>query len=336
MSLKNLWQIHTIQIFPEPFLCVWPILGTWVTNNSPSPALPWLTVQWGRQTHLQTLRIQSVQRWEEGAYKGRWAQLGQSGRASWRKRWMSWDLKDKKVWSRSRVIKVLQREAQGAERVQKNLQQMEEYKPNNTSKFQIFTRALSDNHIFQDWPRGLVSSWWVMEQRRVSDGSSCQSLPGPALLWELHGSSSSRLYSAQFQSQRCQPALSSLLGVQVSSQGHRKPDRCRLESWLPYKRDVWFLSPSVLIYMTGWSSLFHVLLCGLNTVRSLCSQPHSVSHVPLRKKPSPPQALHSAAPFSLWPCLSSPLLPSLTLHQPHWPPCCSSNISQSPALWPLH
>ena len=58
---------------------------TEVTNDSPSSDPPGFTIQWGRQTHLQAVMTQSVQSWDEGASRGRWTQLGQSGRASWRK-----------------------------------------------------------------------------------------------------------------------------------------------------------------------------------------------------------------------------------------------------------
>lgn len=56
----------------------------------------------------------------------------------------------------------------------------------------------------------------------------------------------------------------------------------------------------------------------------LCSEPRSVFHIP-EKNPSPAKAPRNPL-----------LLPSLSRHQPHWPPCCSSNISQSPAPGPLH
>ena len=55
-SLENLRQIHLIKIFPLPFLCLACAGDTGVTNESPSPALQGLTVQWGRQTCLQTVR----------------------------------------------------------------------------------------------------------------------------------------------------------------------------------------------------------------------------------------------------------------------------------------
>ena len=54
--MENLRQIHLIKIFPLPFLCLACAGDTGVTNESPSPALQGLTVQWGRQTCLQTVR----------------------------------------------------------------------------------------------------------------------------------------------------------------------------------------------------------------------------------------------------------------------------------------
>ena len=61
-------------------VCLTCVGETVVTSDSPSSAFPGLTIQWGRQTHLQSGRS-----WAKGDLKGCWTQFEQSRRASWRK-----------------------------------------------------------------------------------------------------------------------------------------------------------------------------------------------------------------------------------------------------------
>lgn len=87
------WLLSTCHVLS----LYWMVLGTQQRLRQPSPALMGFIVQWEKQTHYQAVTAQSDQGWDGEAQGIVRAQrgclnhlgVGGSGRASWRRWYMS-------------------------------------------------------------------------------------------------------------------------------------------------------------------------------------------------------------------------------------------------------